>query len=88
MVSALYRELRPRRQQSFDAHLTSCERCAAEYRELQLTLQVMDRRELPQVPATYWEGFWERLSERLTPKERRPHPRDWLGWLQPWWNPK
>ncbi|UCD38977.1 MAG: zf-HC2 domain-containing protein [Fidelibacterota bacterium] len=77
MADALYQELKPHRQQIFDAHLASCSQCAQEFKELSWTLRVMDRRRAPDVDPAYWEGYWNLLSDRL--------PKDKPGTIRPDW---
>lgn len=81
MTGALYGDLSSRRQKIFDAHLASCPACAEEYRQLSLTLKVMEQREIPEVPPTYWHGFWARLSSRIEQAGKRVHQPAWWRWL-------
>jgi len=65
MAEALYGELGPGEQESFDRHLRDCPACASEYAALEATLRVMDKRERPDPGPAFWEGYWDRLSKRM-----------------------
>ncbi len=83
MAGALYRELTSRQQQAFDKHLATCPHCAEEYQQLLWTLNIMDRRQAPAMDPAYWEGFWDRLSDRLEPGRRKLFRPDWRRWIPP-----
>lgn len=70
-IEAFYGELENDRQQAFDAHLTGCENCAAAFRELHATLQILSKREQPQADPAFLDGFWTRLAPELE-KASRP----------------
>ncbi len=65
LVDALYDELSPKDKNFFDRHTSSCPACAAEYRAMKETLQIMKRRVRPEPGPDFWDGYWERLSLRL-----------------------
>ncbi len=81
MAGALYGDLSARRQKLLDTHLASCPACAKEYRQLTLTLKVMDQREIPEVPPTYWPSFWARLSDKIEQAGKRAQQPAWWRWL-------
>ncbi|UCH61589.1 MAG: anti-sigma factor [Fidelibacterota bacterium] len=83
MAGALYQELAPHHQQAFDAHLATCPNCAEEYQQLLWTLNIMDQRQPPAIDPAYWEGFWNRLSDRLKPDRRKVFRPDWRRWFPP-----
>jgi hypothetical protein len=85
LIEALYGELRPRDKAFFEAHLASCSRCAAEYREKSASLRVMDRRERPDPGQEFWDGYWNRLSARLEKEEvrRREPSGEWKKVFRP-----
>jgi hypothetical protein len=69
-VEAFYGELADDRQQAFDAHLAGCENCAAAFREVHATLQIMSQREQPQADTAFLAGFWARLAPELEKPSR------------------
>jgi hypothetical protein len=73
MIEALYGELGEDDNASFDAHLGSCALCAAEFKAMTATLELLDKRERPDPGPAFWEGYWDRLSKRLD-KEMSPAP--------------
>ena len=73
MIEALYGELGEDDEASFDAHLDSCASCAAEFKAMTATLELLDKRERPDPGPAFWDGYWDRLSKRLD-KEMSPAP--------------
>lgn len=71
MIEALYGELGEEGKTSFEAHLGSCTLCAAEFKAMTSTLELLDRRERPDPGPAFWDGYWDRLSKRLD-KEMSP----------------
>ena len=65
MVEALYGELDEERRAEFDAHLCECADCAALFSELRATADLMDRRRRPDPGPEYWDGYWNRLQQRV-----------------------
>jgi hypothetical protein len=85
VIEALYNELDPEEKSFFNAHLESCPRCAAEYKEMSAALCIMKKRERPDPGQKFWDGYWEKLQARLEKKEaRRPEPlRAWKRLFRP-----
>lgn len=79
LVEALYDELGSKDKNFFDRHTSSCPACAAEYRAMKETLQIMKGRVRPEPGPDFWDGYWERLSLRL--KKDKASGRLSL----PWW---
>jgi hypothetical protein len=73
MIEALYGELGEDDKASFNAHLGSCALCAAEFKAMTATLELLDKRERPDPGPAFWDGYWDRLSKRLD-KEMSPAP--------------
>jgi hypothetical protein len=73
MIEALYGEFGKEEKVSFDAHLCSCAMCAAEFKAMVATLELLDKRERPDPGPAFWDGYWDRLSKRLD-KETGPAP--------------
>lgn len=65
LVEALYDELEPKAKSFFERHTASCPGCAAEYRTMKGTLQIMDGRIRPEPGPDFWDGYWDRFSRRL-----------------------
>jgi hypothetical protein len=65
MIEALYGELAPTEQESFEAHLRACSDCAAEYSVLGATLRIMDQRKRPDPGPGFWNAYWDKLTRRL-----------------------
>ncbi|MHB8094934.1 MAG: anti-sigma factor family protein [Candidatus Aminicenantales bacterium] len=64
MVEALYGELDSGDRAFFDAHLATCPACAAEFKDMSAVLKVMDKRVRRDPGPEFWDGYWDRLSER------------------------
>jgi hypothetical protein len=64
MPEALYGELDASAEADFNRHIEGCTACAALYRELRGTLEIMSRRHRPDPGAPFWDGYWQRLQER------------------------
>ena len=87
MVEALYDEIAPEDRRRLDEHLDDCEACAEEFAELRATLDVMARRERPELPEAYWSSYRRRLDARRadrppTPTKRGARLRERL---RRWW---
>lgn len=80
MVEALYGEIAPEDRRRLDAHLDDCETCAQEFAELQDTLDVMARRERPELPDAYWDSYRRRLDEWQADRDRSLGER-----VRQWW---
>ena len=65
MIEALYGEFGKEEKVSFDAHLGSCASCAAEFKAMAATLELLDKRERPDPGPVFWDGYWDRLSKCL-----------------------
>jgi hypothetical protein len=76
-VEALYEELDSESRSKFEKHLSECRACSAEFKRMQATLRIMDRRERPDPGQAYWEGYWNRLNASM----ERPQPRGMRRWL-------
>ena len=86
-AEALYGELPEGRAREFQAHLDACGECREEFARMRATLQVMDRREIADPGAVYWDSFWDRLEEKLPPVQGeganvvKLAPASRSGWL-------
>ena len=64
MPEVVYGELNMSRQALFDAHLAQCPECAEELAAFSKVSDQM-RAFAPSPPASYWEGYWQRLRDRI-----------------------
>jgi len=64
-AGALYDELTADEKKEFDGHIAACPTCAAEFKQLQETLDIMDRRKRDEPDEAYWSGYWQQLSTKL-----------------------
>jgi hypothetical protein len=88
MSDALYDQLRPMEREAFEAHLAKCPGCASEFAETERLLGSLPRRPAPELPAEFWDGYWDRLSRRME-AEKPSMTRVWnttffpVAWLKP-----
>lgn len=64
-IDALYGELDDARRAEFDAHVAGCAKCATAMQELRTTAGLMSRRRRPDPGADYWDGYWQKLQQRV-----------------------
>jgi hypothetical protein len=79
-VEALYEDLPSEKQKLFDRHLQQCEKCASEYKKMEETLKVMDKKTRPDMDPDFWDDYWGKLESRIK-KEYEPAPKPVR-----WWN--
>lgn len=65
LVEAYYKELSAPQQEWVDAHLGHCPDCAAEFRKITSTLQMVNREAQPDPGAEFWDGYYARLQKRM-----------------------
>ena len=65
LAEALYGDLDPEQRTFFENHIASCPACAAEFKALTETLKTMDKRVRPEPGQDFWNGYWDRLSQRM-----------------------
>ncbi len=65
MLEALYGELGVDEKRMLDEHLRACPDCASEYSVLGATLRVMDKRQRPDPGPAFWDGYYDRLRQRM-----------------------
>lgn len=78
-VEALYDELDPEAKTFFNQHLAFCLVCAAEYQAMAETLQTMDARVRQDPGREFWDGYWDRLADRMESEKAVVRSR------RPWW---
>jgi len=92
MIDALYDALGASEREQFQTHLAECPACTDQYAELQSTLTLMDRREIPEPDPVYWQRYNEKLERRLSrevspagsPGAFRRNLRGWFRWEPQW----
>lgn len=78
MDEALLGELSPQDKSSLDSHVASCPSCASEYESLRATLRIMGGRERPDPGREFWDGYWDRLADRMDRETSEERPAG--GW--------
>lgn len=76
LIDKLFGDIDTRQEKQLEAHLASCPACRAiltEFREVRETLGKPQR---PDLPAHFWESYWERLIKRMD-HEPPPSPSLW-----------
>ncbi|TAK53967.1 MAG: zf-HC2 domain-containing protein [Bacteroidetes bacterium] len=64
-VEAYYDELPADEMQELMEHLASCSVCSSEFKKLETTLHVMNKRERVEPDEAYWKQYWNTLSTSL-----------------------
>jgi hypothetical protein len=93
MAEALLGDISAADEASLESHAAGCAGCAAEYRALRLTLELVDKREKPDPGEAFWDGYWDRLTARqerekstaTKPSARRRMPLAAFGGAIPRW---
>jgi hypothetical protein len=78
-VDALYGELSLEDTPVFETHLKECALCRHEFEDLTATMETMSQRVRPEPEAEFFDGYWDRLAERMD-KERVVHTT-----REKWW---
>jgi hypothetical protein len=82
-IDALYNELNPEEQKSFDAHLESCIKCRRAFRKMRSAMRVMNQRVRTEPDQQFWDGYWDRLEGRMQ-QQQHIVPRasqQWQRWI-------
>jgi hypothetical protein len=66
---ALYNELSGPQQKAFKDHLNFCEECQAAFSEISSSAEIMNRRIRPEPDSTFWNGYWDRLTEKMAAED-------------------
>jgi hypothetical protein len=80
-VDALYNELDQDEKKFLDAHLESCIKCNRAFRKMKRALGVMNQRVLTEPDQQFWDGYWDRLENRMQ-QEKQIAPRRSTQWQQ------
>ena len=65
IAEGLYGKLGAEEEAALEAHLAECSSCASEYKDMAMTLKVMNKRERSDPGPEFWDGYWDRLEKRL-----------------------
>lgn len=77
-VDGLYDELTEEERKSLQTHLENCPQCASIYRQMSESLQVMNKRQQPEMGDEYWDSYWVNLQDRMN-QDPTPTPKSSLG---------
>jgi Putative zinc-finger len=69
ITDSIYDELKGNDRAFFQAHLETCSACAKEYKELSLTMMVMNKRKQPEVNEQFWDDFLPNLQQKIIAQE-------------------
>jgi hypothetical protein len=69
-IEALYDELTQEQKKWFESHLQSCPNCAKQYQKICTTVDIMNQRTRPEPNSLFWNGYWDRLVDRMEAKEK------------------
>lgn len=78
-VNTLYGELSSEEKRVLANHLKDCASCRDEFEELKTTLEMMSRRVRPEPGKEFFDGYWDRLAERMDREREAPTAQD------KWW---
>ena len=78
-VNALYDELNEEENKNFKEHLQSCPKCSRAFRKMKRTLNVMSTRTRPEPPAQFWDGYYDKLEQRMQ-REKKASAFQWKSW--------
>jgi hypothetical protein len=79
LILHFYGEDAGRRRREISQHVDECASCAAVYRELAATLQLLEAPEVPERGEQYGLEVWQRIRARL-PEPEAPWWVRWLKW--------
>ena len=80
-VDALYSEVDQDGKKFLDAHLESCIKCNRAFRKMKRALGVMNQRVVTEPDQQFWDGYWDRLENRMQ-QEKQIAPRRSIQWQQ------
>ena len=74
-VRALYNELNDKEKTQLDNHLKECKKCSQKFSEMSSTLTIMNKRKLQEPAQQFWNGYWEKLTEKYPEFSERKKKR-------------
>lgn len=79
LADRLFGALSDEEQAALEAKLRASEDVRATLQELQATLRLMAERRRPEPPPAFWDGYYDRLAQRIEHEARTPKRRDRAG---------
>jgi hypothetical protein len=70
-TDVLYSELTSAQTDEFNNHLKTCSKCAEEFAEIKSTAKQLHNRTRVEPEDCYWEGYWDKLAQRMEKEEKR-----------------
>jgi len=64
-IEALYNEVNSDQKNWLETHLQSCPKCAEQYEKISITMGVMNQRNRTEPDTFFWEGYWDKLVDRM-----------------------
>jgi hypothetical protein len=83
-IEALYSELNAEEQKNFDSHLELCVKCKRAFRKMKGAMRVMNQRVRVEPDQQFWNGYWERLEDRMQREQHvvvRSRTSSWQSWI-------
>ena len=71
IVDALFGDLEESGIEALKAHMETCSGCLHAFQEMQQTLALTATMEEPEMPASYWDSYFDKLQERMAPAPRK-----------------
>jgi len=78
-IEALYNELNHEQVEWFNVHLKVCSKCAENYKKIQTTTGIMDKRTRTEPDPFFWDSYWDRLADRMETGEKS------VSIISVWW---
>jgi hypothetical protein len=82
-LEAYYKDLDAQEEQTFNDHISVCEKCRTEFGEISATLQFTSKRIRPEPPQEFWDSYEKRLAKRIH-KDQAPQVIIKPRWNKPW----
>jgi hypothetical protein len=78
-----YGELNASKEKSLKDHLSVCKKCLSEFDKMKSTLELAGKRVRPDPPEEFWDGYEERLAERIQKNKFPENGHE--SWWERWW---
>ena len=76
IAASLYGELSEAENERLETHLAICVDCRAQAEQMRDVVSVMGIAQQPEMPEHFWEGYWDRVRERMA-GQTPPQPAWW-----------
>jgi len=91
-IGAFYKELNDQDREAFNVHIKECPKCAAEYKAMKLSLEVLKHREKKEPTLEYWKELSSKIELKISEEERKRKPQskgidhliDWYELVPKW----